>query len=190
MDTADVDPAAIALPREKRYTTHLFLPGDTFLLGGLGAPPSGTPIQISDSPDWPPTILFDAVYASVVLQHFGTQTLKDVVSSTWDKVFYPSGVVNRAHADYYTEEWKEKQRRKDEEALSRPDTFDMLLAIPYAFADQDKVDAYFRKVEQRAEQAEQRRAQDKVTAWLRQVHAYTSWLTHTGNHTHLALLYV
>jgi len=38
---------------------------------------------------WPPAALFDAVYASAVLHHFGF-TVTDI-SEKWGEVFYPGG---------------------------------------------------------------------------------------------------
>ncbi|PPQ72951.1 hypothetical protein CVT26_014525, partial [Gymnopilus dilepis] len=64
MDTSDVDPAAPA--EERRYTAHLFEPTRQKYLGANGLA-SGTPLRMAHTTDWPPAILFDAVYASTVL---------------------------------------------------------------------------------------------------------------------------
>ncbi|KAF5371991.1 hypothetical protein D9615_008140 [Tricholomella constricta] len=98
MDTADIDPTAP--PEGRRYTTHLFKPDTPFYLGGRNKPPSGSPLRISDTPQWPPAILFDAVYAGAVLQHFGTETLKEEVAATWKDTFYSSSVMTATEADY------------------------------------------------------------------------------------------
>lgn len=72
MNTSDVDPTVP--PMEERCTTHLFKPDRQYLLGNPMLP-SGSPLYMSDTPEWPPAILFDAVYAAAVHYHFGTQAL-------------------------------------------------------------------------------------------------------------------
>ncbi len=79
--------------------THLFQPNKRTALGRETLP-LGSPLRISDTPEWPPPILFDAVYASAVLHHFGTQTLKDEVAATWKDTFDPGGVMAAADANY------------------------------------------------------------------------------------------
>ena len=169
MDTSDVDPTAS--PREKRCTAHLFEPSKPYRLGGVGVL-SGTPLRISDTPAWPPTILFDAVYASAVLHHFGTQTLKDVVATTWMDTFYPDGVMDQAHAQTLTEERTQKHaqaRQARYEARAVPDTFDMLLALPYILVPRNELQATLREAKEKAAAAEQRRVQEKVDTWNRQI---------------------
>jgi hypothetical protein len=97
MDTTDIDPTAE--PTEKRWTSHVFRHVATFLREAL-APGSGVPI--CDNPQYPPAILFDAVYAGALLRHFGTQTLKDNVIANWQDTFYPDGVTTAEQADYQT----------------------------------------------------------------------------------------
>ncbi|KAF8954988.1 hypothetical protein BDZ97DRAFT_1861946 [Flammula alnicola] len=178
MNTDDVDPTAP--PGEKRCTAHLFEPSCPTFLGGLGAPPFGTPIRISDTPHWPPSILFDAVYAGAVLHHFGTQTLKDEVTVTWMDTFDPGGVMDQAHADHKvvtdarattverTQNQVQEHRARDE-ARPVPDTFDMLMALPYILVPREELQAMFRKAKEKAEVAEKRRVQEKVDTWNRQV---------------------
>ncbi|KAF8062471.1 hypothetical protein FPV67DRAFT_1421605 [Lyophyllum atratum] len=177
MDTSDVDPTAPA--GEKRCTAHLFEPGDRSFFGGLGAPPFSSPLRISDTPDWPPAILFDAVYASTVFHHFGTQTLKDVVIATWIDTFYSGGVMDQAHAEHNSitdaqalakqrtqKQGQERQARHN--ARAGPDTFDMLLALPYILVPRNELQAMFRETQEKAAAEEQRRVQEKVDTWNRQ----------------------
>lgn len=96
MNTADIDPTA--LPAKRRCTAHRFRLDDPLSLGGLGAPPSGSPLRLSDAPECPPPILLDAVYASAVLHHFGTRTLKDEVVATWKETFDPGGIIIHDHS--------------------------------------------------------------------------------------------
>ncbi|KAF8070033.1 hypothetical protein FPV67DRAFT_1447890 [Lyophyllum atratum] len=178
MDTPDVDPTAP--PGQKRCTAHLFEPSKPSLLGGMGPPPSGSPLRISDSPDWPPAILFDAVYASAVLHHFGTQALKDKVTTTWTDTFYPGAVMDRAHVelklitdaqDVISErsqkQAEERQARYDSRAV--PDTFDMLLALPYILVPRNELQVMLREANEKAAAAERRRVQEKVDIWNRRV---------------------
>ncbi|KAF8063516.1 hypothetical protein FPV67DRAFT_1421234 [Lyophyllum atratum] len=168
MDTADVDPTAPA--GENRCTAHLFEPGEPAFFGVLSTTPFSSPLRISETPDWPPAILFDAVYASTVLHHFGTQMLKDVLFATWKDTFYPGGVKDQLHA--------ERNSITDEQALARqarryaragPDTFDMLLALPYILVPPNEQRAMSREAKEKAAAEEQRRVQEKVDAWNRQV---------------------
>ncbi|CAA7269545.1 unnamed protein product [Cyclocybe aegerita] len=95
MNTADVDLATP--PGEKKRIAHLFRPDKKVYLGGFGAPPPGSPLHISEGSTRPPNILFDAVYAGAVLNHFGTDALKAEFGATWQDVFYPNGIMTAAY---------------------------------------------------------------------------------------------
>ncbi|KAJ3516063.1 hypothetical protein NLJ89_g1358 [Agrocybe chaxingu] len=184
MTTADID--LTAPPAVKACTTHLFQPDEPTLLGGLGAPPSGSRLRISDNPEWPPPILFDAVYAGAVLHHFGTQTLKDEVAATWKDAFYPGGVMTAAHAgcNAITDERPDTAKRTQsqaqeraahrEEARGAPDAFDMLMTLPYIMVPRRELKATLREAEEKAKATEQRRVQEKVRTWRKQLPADTS----------------
>ena len=176
MDTSDIDPTAP--PAEKRYTAHLFEPDERSYLGD-GSLPLGSPLRISDDPMlWPPAILFDAVYAGAVLHHFGTQTLKDEVTGTWKNI-YPGGVMTAAHADYeaitderatFAERTQKAQDLKPRhEARSGPDTFDMLMTLPYIMVPRNELQGMLREAEEKAEAMEQRRVHEKVDTWMKQI---------------------
>lgn len=178
MNTTDIDPTTPQV--EKRCTAHLFRRGAPTLLGGLGAPPSGTPLRISDTPDWPPAILFDAVYADAVLHHFGTQRLKDGVAATWKDIFYPNGVRTSAHADYkaITDERSTATERTQNQAQERmaryetrsgPNILDILMTLPYIMVPQNELQAMLSAAREKAEAAEQRRVQEKVDTWINQI---------------------
>jgi len=178
MTTADVDPTAP--PTERRCTAHVFDLGNPFVLGDPRLS-SGSPIRISDTPEWPPAILFDAVYAGAVLHHFGTQKLEDAVAATWNDTFYPGGVMTAREADFKviedqrtaTEERREtqaKDRRARHEAR-RPDTFDMLMTLPYIMVPRNELQAALREAKEKAEATEQRRVQEKVDTWMKQITA-------------------
>ena len=88
MDTTDIDPTAS--PTEERCTAQIFWDLPDQLALGDSRLHSGSPLRLSHSPDWPPAILFDAVYAGVVLHNFGTQELNDMmVTKKWKNTFYP-----------------------------------------------------------------------------------------------------
>lgn len=58
----------------KRFTAQVFAPE---MQGILGNNPSGSPVRLpAEMSDWPPYLLFESVYASTVVHHFG-QPLKD-----------------------------------------------------------------------------------------------------------------
>src|SRR5579863_8306326 len=165
-------------PAEKRCTAHLFW--DDKLSLGRDSLPLGSPLQISDSPLWPPAILFDAIYAATVLHHFGTQTLKDEVAASWKHAFDPGGVMTTAQVDYnaITDETAAAAERKlnraqarkarHDEAHSGPDTFDMLMTLPYIMVPRDELHV-LREAKEKAEVREQRRVHEKVDTWMKQI---------------------
>lgn len=158
MTTADVDPTA--QPAEGRCTAHLFQQAGTpAALGCLGssALPSGSPLRISDGPEWPPPVLFDAVYADAVLCHFGTQTLEDEVTATWKDTFYPGGIKTASAT--HTRRLREARRESPE--------YD-LLALPYILVPPDELKTVFREQDARKEEMEKRRVwQEKVDDWMK-----------------------
>ncbi|KAF8954832.1 hypothetical protein BDZ97DRAFT_1942203 [Flammula alnicola] len=177
MNTNDIDPTAP--PREKRCTSHVFGDDESLPISSLCP---GFRIRIHDTPAYPPAILFDAVYACAVLHHFGTQSLKDSVTATWKDTFYPGGVVTVAQAEYkgITDERATIAERKQNQDLERdtrhetrhrPDTFDMLLTLPYAMVPRDELQAVLKEAKEKAEAAEQKHVQEKVDAWMRQITA-------------------
>jgi hypothetical protein len=163
METADIDLNSVG---EKRCTAHVFLPHRPHLLVGFDP---GSPVHISDT-DFPPDILFDAAYAGAVLHHFGTQELKDAVTESWKAILYP---VTSAHADSKAAAERRQSRAEERqaryEARRSPDTFDMLMTLPYVMVPKNKLQAVLREAEEKVEAAERSRVQDKVDSWMRQV---------------------
>jgi trans-aconitate methyltransferase len=91
MDTTDVDSNADI--GQARYTSHLF---DRSI--EMVASPSGSAVRVpADMSAWPPSTLFDAVYASAVVRHFGS-AVKDALKK-WEDVFYPGGPMKAVHVD-------------------------------------------------------------------------------------------
>ena len=161
MTTADINPTAP--PAEKACTAHLFQPDDRLSLGDRTLP-LGSLLRISNTPEWPPTILFDAVYAGAVLHHFGTQTLKDEVTVTWKDIYRV--IVDEKSAAAKKVQKQEREARY--QARASPDAFDMLMVLPYIKVPQDDLEAAFREAEEKAEATEQRRVREKVDAWMKQ----------------------
>jgi len=174
MTTADVDPSAS--PTEKRCTGHSFKPGRLSLAGNTGGPPSGAPVRLSDTA-FPPSIIFDAVYAGAVVFHFGTEKLREA-STLWRNAFAPSGVRTAANTEYKAiigqrvatetkteDEAPERQTRYE----ARSDLFDMLMGIPYLLVPPEDLQRVVREAEERAAAAEQRRVKEKVETWMKQI---------------------
>src|SRR6267142_5425279 len=86
MDTTDVDPNADRA--QERFTSHVFIQSSEVFPGLSGL--SSTAVRVpSDMSIWPPTALFDAVYAGAVVYHFGIKE-PDFLKN-WEGAFYPGG---------------------------------------------------------------------------------------------------
>ena len=55
------------------------------------------------------------------------------------------------------------------EACHGPDNLDMLMILPYIMVPRNEVGMVFREAEEKAEVAEQRRVEEKVDTWMKQV---------------------
>ncbi|KAF8959530.1 hypothetical protein BDZ97DRAFT_1390100 [Flammula alnicola] len=179
INTRDIDPTAS--PAEKRFTVHLFQPDKPHLLGYPNVS-SGCPAEIPDTPASPPAILFDAIYAGAVLHHFGTKRLTDKVAVTWKDIFYRGGVMTVADAHYKAiideraTSVKRTQQQEQEcharyEAHCIPDTFDMLMTLPYIMVPPNELQAMLREAKEKAEAVEQSHVQEKVNSWMKDVTA-------------------
>jgi len=167
MTTADVDPTLLGT--EKRCVAHVFEPQRDFLPGT--SIPLGSLVQISDTPLWPPAILLDAVYAGALLHHFGTQELKDTVTSTWGEIFNPGGIMTTDEREEMIRLQAQNRTSHREEASSGPDTLDMLMALPYIMVPQDTLQGMLKENEEKAKAIEQRRVDEKVNLWMEQVNS-------------------
>ena len=177
MNTSDIDPTV--QQEDQRCTAHLFSPDERLALGNPMLP-LGSPLHISDTAEWPPAILFDAVYADAVIRKFGTQTLKDEISETWKNIFYPGGVMTVGQADYKAliderataaerSQNQAQERKARYEARRGPDNLDMLMILPYIMVPRNEVRKVYREAEEKAEAAERSRVQEKVDTWMKQV---------------------
>ncbi|KAI0294650.1 hypothetical protein B0F90DRAFT_1755259 [Multifurca ochricompacta] len=177
MTTEDVDPDES--PESPRCTAHFFSPESKVLVGRNNqAIDTGSALQISDSADWPPTILFDAVYASVVLHHFGTNDFKDALSKfTFTKDTYPRGETELKEMKNEQASEAERRQKQEEEqdacqearrgrrGETREDLLDMLLFVPFANMIPEQLREEVRKAEEKAQAAEQTALVEKVNDW-------------------------
>ncbi|KAK2462865.1 hypothetical protein APHAL10511_005063 [Amanita phalloides] len=178
MDTTDIEPDA--LPTEKRCTTHLFDLSEAL-------PPfltSGDPLRISNTTNqWPPDIIFDGVYAGVVLKHFAPQELKNLITRNWGDTFYPKGVTAVAKAtdeaikgkcdmDDKTEKQAEEctyKKCNDKHNRQELDYTDMVMMMPYILVPPDELKDVFREAEEERAEMEQKHVDEKVMAWAKEV---------------------
>lgn len=92
MDTTDVDPDADNT--QVRFTSHHFHP---VLGAGRRTLWFGTPPLLLTCP-FGHHQLFEAVYASAVVHHFGFTAVTDIPEK-WVDVFYSGGLIQAAYAD-------------------------------------------------------------------------------------------
>ncbi|KAF8557119.1 hypothetical protein OG21DRAFT_1407751, partial [Imleria badia] len=179
MTTADVNPTTP--PTEKRCITHLFVPDDPEALGDRTLR-SGHLFRTPDTADeWPPNILFDAVYASAVLHHFAPRTMRDTLKQ-WRSNYYLRGITSAAQASYQAiiDERGTKAERKNEQNQVRAnkashadddclDYFDCLMILPYINVPPDEQEAIWRKAEAKRAERERSGLEDKVVGWAKKV---------------------
>ncbi|KAH9042884.1 hypothetical protein EDB83DRAFT_2507548 [Lactarius deliciosus] len=172
MDTADVDDTAP--PEQKRYTAHIIQNGETFPSDCV----PGSSFRITENAQFPPDILFDAVYAGFVLLHFGTEAMKDFARK-WKGTYS----TEREAYGAITDERTTAMKRSLKQALGRnelherrtrgqaDDLIGMVMAIPYILVSPDEHLETMRQAREEAEAAEQRRVQEKVEEWIGHVDA-------------------
>ncbi|KAH9026847.1 hypothetical protein EDB85DRAFT_159729 [Lactarius pseudohatsudake] len=160
MDTSDIDHDAP--PDQKRCTAHLIQVNGPYPREFV----SGSIVQIAASPQFrpPPDILFDAVYATFILHHFGTKRVKDSITE-WKDTLYS---VTDEHVTTSEGTPAQDERRTKHH---RPDIMGMLMALPYILVPPDKLQAEMRAAKEEAEAAEQRHVQERVEGWIKQVNA-------------------
>ncbi|KAI0246989.1 hypothetical protein BJV78DRAFT_1249580 [Lactifluus subvellereus] len=171
MDMTDVDLNADGA--EERYTTHVFDRSQWPF-----AIPPGLPIQVpSNMSAWPPATLFDAVYASAVIYHFGVAM--DDVLKMWGNVFQPGGPTTAAHTDdkhrrnqadadeeNYNEQKPARERRYGRRGMrGRFDGFDALMMLPFMMMPAEKVREYLKGCEEMAAAAVREGLEEKVNSW-------------------------
>lgn len=172
MDTTDIDSNADRA--QERFTSHHF---DRSLERVL--PSSGSAIRVpSDMSDWPPAELFDAVYASAVLHHFGFQL--NHISETWGDVYHPGGTMKandrrRHHQADVDKENSKRQAADRQQRYERRDgrrrnrdtihPYDLVLMYRCQAMEPEKVRAYLKGSEEIVAAKERKGLEDKVNSW-------------------------
>jgi hypothetical protein len=169
MDTTDVDSNADRA--QESLTSHLF---DQDLKRAAG--PSGTAVRVpSDMSTWPPTVFFDAVYASAVVHHFGFG-VTDILEK-WGDMFYTP--MKTAHTN-------DKHRRDEENSSSGHKAarqrhyegrdgrrsrhnaihpHDVLMMYQFKAMEPEKVMAYIKGCREIEAQKERKELEEKVNSW-------------------------
>ena len=152
--TTDVDPNADRA--QVRFTSHLFRQ-DLELAAG----PSGSAVRVpSDVSIWPPAALFDAVYASAVVRHFGFALTE--ISEKWGDVFYP----DPADADKEDSSRRSRQRRYEKRGIHDAiDPHDVVMMYRFQAMEPEKVRAYLKGCEELAAAGERKGLEEKVNSW-------------------------
>jgi hypothetical protein len=179
-------------PNTRMYTAHIIQHNENEHLPLPSNSVPSTRLNIPDpvSPQFPPDMLFDCVYAGMVLCHFGTETMKDGITAKWKHLFYPdfNGPTTRANADRMTvldecaappakreQQVQERDTRHGHRSGAHHNAFDFdLLAIPYLLVPPEELQAMLKAAEEEAEAAEQKRVRDKVGEWARQINTTES----------------
>jgi hypothetical protein len=178
MDTTDV--VSDADGAHERSTSHFFAQS-SHLVAGL----SGSAVRVpSDRSIWPPSILFDAVYASAVVRHFGSP-ITDALKK-WGDVFYPGGPMKVAHTDAKrrgdqadvdkenSSEQNAAQRQHHEKRNGRLgkhnaiDYYDLSMICRFMAMEPEDVSTYLTGCEENQEMqaaGERKALEEKVKAW-------------------------
>ncbi|KJA21507.1 hypothetical protein HYPSUDRAFT_202865 [Hypholoma sublateritium FD-334 SS-4] len=97
-------------------------------------------------------------------------TLKDELNMTWKVTFKPGGVKEESAAVERTRHQGQGHSERYE-ARTAPDTFDMLMTLPYILVPRNELKAMLKEEKEKAEAAERRRVQEKVDSWMKQISA-------------------
>jgi hypothetical protein len=172
MDTTDVDSNADRA--QERFTNHFFARSPFSGYSGLAARvPSNMTM-------WPPSVLFDAVYACAVAFHYGSG-LADVLKN-WEDVFYPDEPAEAAHTDdngrrdqVAAQEKSDRQkaerkerfhmRQERERARNAIHPHDLLMMYRFRAMEPEKVRAYLRGCKEMAAARERKGLEEKVNSW-------------------------
>ena len=184
MQSDDVDETTE--PNTRIYTAHIIEPDENQHM--LSDHFSSSQLNIPDpvSPQFPPDILFDAVYAGMVLYHFGTKRMRDGIFTKWKHHFYSNRPTTRANTDYMTIldesvaiaakrecEVQECNARYEHLYGAHHNTFDFdLLAIPYLSVPPEELQSMVKAAgeeEEKVKATEQKRVRNRVEEWARQI---------------------
>ena len=182
MTTTDVDPNADNAS-EERFTNHIF---DFSLQNICGVPGQAirVPPNNAERSEWPPSSLFDAIYASTVMSRFGATP--DGLLATWELAFYEPDRASKAgqtddrrrhDQDDAQKENHEKQRAERKERYDGRqqrygkrrgglDGLDMLMVLPFvAMAPEDARD-YLQGCQKIAAAKEREELKIKINSWM------------------------
>lgn len=171
MESTDIDSGAAASPSTAvQYTSHYLERTESLSNSSLMAIGPGTSLRLptdASSTQWPPTVLFDTVYASFVLRNFASDVVKTEITTTWKDSFYPEEdllALRRQAKDRHNRSVAKKHQQQ-----GGPNGIDMLLMIPYLAVPQDKLPEILKEARQKRRAAEDRRIEEKVHKWRSQL---------------------
>ena len=183
MDSSDVVPDAD--PSESMCIIHIFDPLLPLNFGGarlrLATSESNSDGADAAKPNqqYPPSVLFDAVYGATVLHEFGVPDVRARVAEIWDELYYPRGGFDATTAKTRVQRRRERVRRdvvRDRVSRAQascqrgePDSLDMAMLVPYLAMGPDEIVRYFDDVDAEAMEDEHRRITEKVKRWKEDV---------------------
>ena len=184
MDSNDVVPDAD--PSESMCIIHIFDPLLPLNFGGarlrLATSESNSDGADAAKPNqqYPPSVLFDAVYGATVLHEFGVPDVRARVAEIWDELYYPRGGFDATTAKTRVQRRRERVRRdavRDRVSRSQagcqcrgePDSLDLAMLVPYLAMRPDEMVRYFDDVDAEAMEDERRRIAEKVERWREDV---------------------
>jgi|SRR5712671_433107 len=175
MDTTDIDSNAVRA--QERFTSHVF---DRSLERQAG--PCGSAVRVpSDMSTWPTPALFDAVYASAVVRHFGFAST--VILKKWEDIFYPGGPTKAVHvgdkqrhdqadADNENSSKTAQQKCYDRRNTGRRrgihgaiDPYDVVMMYRFHAMEPDRVRSYLQGCEEMVAARERKGLEERVNSW-------------------------
>ncbi|KAK7690766.1 hypothetical protein QCA50_005865 [Cerrena zonata] len=148
------------------YIAHAFVPSINI---PFGARSPGSLLRIpQDRSQWPPDILFDALYGGVVLQQFGVCKTEDL-DKPWEHVYYPNGKIasqefQKILRDAEAED--EDELKEEGYQLDPNDPLDyMTFILPYSAMSPESLQASRRA----AEEKRQQQLHGRVSEWASHV---------------------
>ncbi|OBZ79021.1 hypothetical protein A0H81_00088 [Grifola frondosa] len=162
MSTSDVNPGL--LPDVKRWTVHDF---EYVLDPTLQDSPHNQPLRVpADESQWPPRVLFDTTYASVVARYFGHEDFAAFVREHWQSRLYPGGRRNRRDIGQAELHLRRAQERAD--GLEEMDPLDMIFCISQIARPPPTAEHEQRLIigQRTVEAARHTELEQKVASWL------------------------
>lgn len=174
MDTDDIEPGAAG----QRFTSHVFDPEYREILKPTRVP--------DDMFDWPPAVLFDAVYACAVMNNFGV--LAPDTLTGWKGTFYPGGPTTAAHAaeqhrhDAVVAARKKSDLQRDERTKrfarrtkqregGTADAMDIVMFLPHMLMQREEVERYWKERREATAAKEREELEAAVSSWRQDVPA-------------------